>query len=345
LRIGSKAALYGIAGVGLAGLVILSGSSMGVLNLASSGALSILLTDPPNVPEGVSAVYITYSNLEVHAVGFGDSGWIAIAGRGTIDTLGLMNLSQTISTGTVPSLSYNLIAFNITGATVEFKGQNYTASVASEKLVVPIVGGLRVNSSSPSAALVDFQPTVLNLGTQSNPDFALTSGARALQVPRSELRTNLHAGQRLDLDGRAWFQSFAANHTGELAISRASLSANSFSITVTNPDSEEYSARLIALSPATTGAKPAAALSSLLTSIVFVVGPDGSLTLASGVTGQLRTALSSSGFTIPAKSSRTFSFSGSISTLLPKTLVSGGSRYFVVVLGSEPPLTQTVTAA
>ncbi len=128
----AKAATYGIAGLALAAVMIFSGATLGILgptgglNLGAPGSVSILLTDPPSVPAGVSAVYISYSNLALHLTELGDSGWVTVAGHGTVDTMGLVNLSQTISTGNVPSGRYNLLVFNITSAKVEFLGTAMT---------------------------------------------------------------------------------------------------------------------------------------------------------------------------------------------------------------------------
>ena len=158
MNVQAKAAAYGIVGLALAGVVILSGTAIGVLNPssggfnpASPGLLSILLTDPPSVPEGVTAVYINYSGLALHAKGLGDGGWVTVAGQGTLETLGLVNISQTLTSGNVPSGTYNLLAFNITSAEVEYLGTNYSATVNSGRLIVPILGGLTVNSSNPAA--------------------------------------------------------------------------------------------------------------------------------------------------------------------------------------------------
>ena len=181
---------YGIAGLVLAGAVIFSGSALGLLNASSSGVLSVLLADPPSVPDGVSAVYLAYSGIAVHAEGFGNnSGWVSIPGQGTINSTELfsLNLSQTISNAVVPSLTYNLVALDITGASVDFMGINYSATVNTGRLTVPFEGGLKVNSSSLAAGLIDIQPTILNLGTPSNPNFTLAAGAKALQVQSGDV--------------------------------------------------------------------------------------------------------------------------------------------------------------
>jgi len=346
LKLGTKVAAYGLAGLVLAGVLIFSGSSLGLLNFGSSGVLSVLLTDPPSVPEGVSAVYVTYSNIAVHADGSGDSGWVTIAGAGTIDTLKLVNLSQTISSATIPSLTYNLIAFNISGLKVDFMGKNYSANVNSVRLVVPIVGGVKVNSAHVAAALVDIQPTVLNLGDQSNPRFAVSTGAKALQVPESEETPSMkEVGNRSSLEGRSWLQSFRASHSDNLASSGLTLTPNSLSFSVTNPGSDSLMIRLVVVAPASSGERVTAALGSIANSFVFAVGSDGSLKLQAGASGQVESVLEASGYSLAEGATHQFIYSGAITNLLGNHGISTGINYNVIVFGSEALSVQTVMAS
>jgi hypothetical protein len=344
VQVQTKAAVYGIAGLGLAGLLIFSGSTLGLLNLGSTGAISILITDPPSVPDGVTAVFVTYSDVAVHAAGLPDPGWVVVAGEGTFNSLDLVNLSQTISAGTIPSLSYNLVAFNITGVQVEFDGKNYSATVNSGRLVVPIVGGLKVSSSDPAAALVDIQPTVLNVGNQTNPDFVMATGARALQVPSGEFKGMLRIGDRLSLMGRGWFNNFAVNRTGSLDITGLSLTSSSFSFSAANHGSDPLTLRLVFLSPAS-GSQAGIASIHMGNSVMFLVRPDGSLQLASWSPGEGMSMMGSSGFTFAAGASQTFSFSGAVSTFLGAQGISPGTVYNVVFLDSGSPVVESVTAA
>jgi Domain of unknown function (DUF4382) len=346
VKIRTKAMTYGAAGLALAGLVVLSGSALGLLPIATSGVISIMLTDPPTVPGGVSAVYINYSGVAVHAVGFDNgSGWVPVAGQGTVDTLGLVNLSQTISTGRIPSLTYNLVRFSISGVLVEFDGRNYSATIGSGKLLVPIVGGLKVNSSGASAALVDIQPTIVNLGDQSNPHFAIAAGARALQVPSMDLdgRTGL-VGQRASLSNRSWFRSFEIERKPNLVISQMSISSSSMSFSATNEGTQPITISLITLTPASSGEKPSSALGSIANSVVFLVEPDGKLALQNGPPVQVIPS-SSSGYVLAPGSTQGFSFTGTIAALLSNGGVSAGGSYYVVVFGSEASLSQTAVAA
>ncbi len=345
MNLQAKAAAYATAGLALAGIVVFSGMALGVISPFSSGVVSILLTDPPSVPEGVSGVYITYSAFALHATGLGDAGWVATGGQGTIETLSLVNLSQTITSGSVPALRYNLIAFNISSAEVDFLGRNYSATVNGDRLVVPIFGGLTVNSSHAAAAVVDIEPTVLNLGNQISPEFVITTGAKALQVPSGEVTGPMkHLGYRLSLEERGWFQSFSAQHSGSPTIGGITLTSGSFSFSATNPGPDPLTIRMVILTPASPGAREAT-LGSLSNSVVFAVEPDGSLQLLRmGTAGQARPGLGSAGYQIAGGASADFTYSGTISALISRNGIATGATYYVVILGSHALTVQTVVA-
>lgn len=330
----------------MAGLVIFSGSMAGYLNLSSSGVLSILLTDPPSVPDGVSAIYITYSDVAVHAVGLGDSGWVNLPGEGTVDTMGLVNLSQTISSGAIPSLEYNLVRFNISGASVDFNGKNYSASIDAGRVTIPIVGGLKVGASSYSAALVDITPTVVNLGNDTDPSFAIAAGARALPVPAGEVQEQFRdLGHRASLTNRTWYQDFQSSHTDTLVVSSLKFSNGSFVFVASNQGNESITLRLAVLTLASSGEKPTSALGSIPNSFVFAIKSDGTLQLLNGPPGQVLPGGSSSGFQLGSKDVQRFTFSGAIMTLLSREGVTSGAAYYVVVFGSQASSIQTVVAA
>ncbi len=68
----------------------------------SSGTLAVLLTDPPTVPFGTTALFATYSTMGVHVSGEGnDSGWIRIPASGTINLMGVVNATQTIASAKI----------------------------------------------------------------------------------------------------------------------------------------------------------------------------------------------------------------------------------------------------
>jgi hypothetical protein len=343
LRLRTKAAAYGIAGLTVAGAVILCGSSLGLLTISSTGTLSVLLTDPPMVPSGVSAVYVTYSSIAVHALGFNNSGWVPFSGQETIDTLKLVNLSQTISSGTVPSLTYDLVEFNISNVVVTYRGTNCTTAIASGKLVVPIIGDVTVSSSYPSAALVDIQPTILNLGNQTTPDFTMAAGAKALQVPSDDVSSSMkNIGNSYPLQGHDWFQTFKTHHSYELNITGFALTSNSFTFSATNQGPDPITIRMVILTPAAQGEESAMPIGPMANSIFFAVKSDGSLSLVNGNPGQVETYLGLNGYTLVGGTTHSFSFSGTITSLIGRLGISSGTEYTVEILGSETMSGRTV---
>ena len=357
MKTGQRAVLYGASALALGLGLILSGNILGVLpsggsdfNPASTSVLSIMLTDPPTVPVGVTAVYITYSSLKIHLTGLNESGWVTTGATGTIETMGLVNLSQTISTSDVPSGRYNLILFNISAASVTFEGVNYTATVNSGKLIVPIIGGLSLNSSKPGAAVIDIMPTVLKLGDKADPRFVLTTGAKALQVPSGEVVFSMRRlGHVMPLSGHGWFRTFVRHHSEEVTVSGAALTATSFSFNLTNSISDPVRVRLVVLSPPSSQGRPSQP-STLVNSIIFVFEQDGSMKPLSvnhsrGYSmGDVRSALASAGYSVGAGSSKMFSFSGSISTLLSRSGVLSGTPYLMTVIGDHTLSVVTLTA-
>src|SRR5437016_14619992 len=74
------------------------------------GTLSVLLTDPPHVPLGVTKVYIAYTNLAVHVSEAGTQrGGTLLQSDGSIELLGTVHVSQTIPSVNIAADQYNLL--------------------------------------------------------------------------------------------------------------------------------------------------------------------------------------------------------------------------------------------
>lgn len=203
------------------------------------GTVDILLTDPPNVPTGVTAVYVTYSNVAVHVSGAGNlSGWTNSNTAGTINLIKLVNISTTIASIKVTTGVYNALRFNISSAAVTFNGKNYTAFVPRALLTVLIPGGIRVNATTSSAEIIDMSPTVLNIGSESTPEFIISTAASCFRVPQNQVTTDMgRRGFSFGLTGLSWWHQIQEGYTANVTISEASLSASSLSVTVKNTGS------------------------------------------------------------------------------------------------------------
>lgn len=356
---GALAAIFAIATI--AGLMYL-GVLMPVSNQnQGTGQLAVMITDPPRVPEGVTAVYITYSNLEVHVADAGNnSGWKLVKASGTIELMGTVNISQTIASVNIQSGKYNLLRFNISSAEVTYNGKNYTAFVPSSMLTVPIIGGIQVNNSKLSATIIDISPMVINIGSQSNPEFIIRAEAKAFPVPSSETTAQLaKEGFRMSLSGKAWWKQLNEKFTENLQVTNAVLSSNSLSLTVKNTGNESTTLRLVIISPlslvsplADHGKDKFGRLMppTILFSAVFVVESNGTLVPlqkifdSNSVPQMLIRALSNTGYELKPGGTATLSYSGSILTCVRTVIgqssnlcspIVSGQQYLITVIGDE----------
>ncbi len=318
-------------------------------NSAQSGTLAVLMTDPPTVPTGVSAVYITYANLGVHVSGAGNqSGWHALNTQGEINLMSVINATQTIASANISSGKFDALAFNITSAVVTYNGQNYSADLVYQEhmLVVPIVGGITVTSGQTSAAVIDLTPTVLLLGNTTNPTFAFIPAAKGYTIPaQSTTSMHLHVGDRDDIHGAPWWIDIERNSHFELTA--VSLAPTSLSITVNNTGNATIDFRVAAITSTTSvqggfkgGGDDFPAAASI--SEYFAVESNGSLVPVTAYGhGQVQATLGSAGYLLQPGTSATFTYSGNITLGLlqeyhvqPTQQIVGGQQYIVTLLGN-----------
>src|SRR2546422_10552310 len=332
------------------------------------GTLSVLLTDPPHVPLGVTKVYIAYSNLAVHVSEAGNqSGWTLLKSGGSIELLSTVDVSQTISSVKIAAGEYNLLRFNISSAQVTYNGKNYTAFVPRSALIVPIVGGIQVNASKPSATIINIQPTVYNIGSASNPEFIIRHCAKAFPVPSSQVtEEEEHEGHRLSLIGKAWWTDVLERYTSNALITSATLTPTSLSLTVKDAGNQSTKLRLVVVAPL---AIPLMAAEydrpppGLFGSAIFIVLPNATLLPIQkyiltahqlGVGAEdVVTALASGGYNLTAGASATLGYKGTITLgfnlhivqpLQGGQSVVPGQQYLVSVLGDEALASQVVVA-
>jgi hypothetical protein len=297
-----------------------------------------MLTDPANVPKGVSAVFITYDNLGLHAAGLGQGVWVPLGGHGTLETLGLVNLSETISSTNVPALKYDQIAFEISGAKVEFHGVNYSATVNGGRLIASIPGGLTITSSKIAAVVVDILPTVLNLGDRATPHLLITAGVKALPVPQTEVSNTMTALQsRFSLAGHAWSQPLTNAHATNVTISGISVTPNSFSFTASNRGSENVDLRMLLISPVSQQAAASTVPDALSGSFVFVVLENGTLQILHTDSDLSHLIPDNAGYDIAPGATVHFTFSGAITAVAQGMTVLTGTSYNVFVVEQPEP--------
>ncbi len=381
-----RATQMGVAAFVLAAALILvaafTGNLPGVQNINTTrtgtssssgvGSLSLLMTDPPVTPTGVTAVYISYSDVMVHVSGDGNqSGWYPVGLSGTINLLGTVNISQTLGTVKIASGEYNFLRFNITSASVTYNGANYTAFVPTAELNVPIVGGVQVNDSKPSATVIDLQSTVVNIGSHSDPEFIIRSVVVAYPVPPGEVTSSVQQqGYRFNLSGMGWWTRIRDNYSSSIQITSASLSGSSLTLTVENTGNQSTVLYFVTVTPQLTflGGYGTSAhghvTDSLLSSETLVVLANGTLSPLSNLGTLAQVAreggkqsaeaylalFGAPGYNLSAKASVTLTFNGSITIGFPTydngqpVSVTSGSAYTIAVLGTQTVATYTIDA-
>jgi len=322
-----------------------------------TGTLAILMTDPPTIPQGVTAVYINYSDVQVHVNNAGNqTGWTDMQSSGDINLLGVVNSTETIATANISSGIFNALRFNITSAVVTFQGQNYTADLVYQEhtLFVSIPGGITISNGQTSGAVIDMTPTVLLLGNTTNPTFAFMPDAKAYTLAANSISVHPHKGDRDDYQGKISDRIQDMTH---FQITALTLTPSSIAITVQNTGSATVNFRLLALTSTTSvsgGWVPTSSFGSISKiSEFFVVVPNGSLVhlTASTNKGMIQT-LALAGYTLAPNASATFTYNGQVTigalALLqghtPTQGINAGQRYVITMLGSGSYAQSAVTA-
>jgi hypothetical protein len=284
-----------------------------------SGDIAVLMTDPPTVPNGVTAVYIDYVNLAIHIIGApSDTGWRSLNSQGELDLMSVINVTQTIADANVSSGTFDELAFNVTSATVTFQSKNYNADLVYQDhvLLVPIVGGITITQGQASAAVIDMTPTVLLLGNETSPTFAFIPAARAYAVPAQSVSTlHLSVGQRDSIESATWWIEILRNSKFE--ISALSLTPTKLSVTVKNIGNSSIIFRLAEISSTLSqsgGPVPLTSVASVAAiSEIFVIEPNATLVPITEIgNGIAERAVAAGGYLLGIGESVTFIYSGNI---------------------------------
>ncbi len=286
-----------------------------------AGTLSVAVTDPPNTSSGVTAAYMSYSNIQVHISNASNrSGWYTVATLGTLQLFNLINVSQTIGTTNIPAGAYNLVKFNVTAATVTYNGKNYTAFVPSGEFLVTIRGDVSVNHMSPSGILLNLTPTITNVGSNSLPEFIIAPAVHVFVFPHGQVSSDdTHVGHQTPVSNMTWFKGEDHRNSetrANVTIATASLSTDTLSVTVNNTGNSTANLMTIFVGPALASSSNSG--DHTLTQSVFVIFSNGTLmpmVHSSGEDGESSDSNSpiQTGYALVANSSYTFNFNGTIS--------------------------------
>jgi hypothetical protein len=287
--------------VTLIAAAFLGPSILGVLS--GSGSLSVLFTDPPNVPSGVSAVYLNYNGVEVHAAGAAsDSGWVDLKSSGTIQLTSLANEALTIASATnVPAGAFDAVRFSIVSTSVSYEGSNYTALYPGGTVTISLTSSVEVASGRSAALIIDFTPTVLSSGSAQSPQFNMSASATAYAVPAGSVAPT-PTGAMTNISAASWWATLQRGYSAKIVSS--TLTPNSFSVTVENTGANSISVSSFEITAFAGSGGAQMGLPSGAMSATFVANPDGSLS------AQGPAAAGSYVLLLPG-ASQTFTYSGS----------------------------------
>lgn len=199
---------------------------------ASGVHTPVLLTDPPIVPAGTTALVIDYSSVKVHTSGTANSGWVSASGSGTINLLGLINTTEVIGTADIPANStIDMIRFNVSSATITINGTTSNVTVPSRTVTAHITGKDKVNATS--GLLLDLSPTVATIYTANSTVFVMVPSVRAIVVGNVNVSSHQSVGSKEQLNASARKDLEDVKPNISIVASSMSVSGNSTTLPVT----------------------------------------------------------------------------------------------------------------
>lgn len=178
-----------------------------------TGVLAAQMTDPPdppNAPAGTTHIYIKYSDIEAHTTDSNNNSvWFTVAKGGVLDLYSILNVGLTLGSAVVSSGLFDQARFDIVNATVTFGGQNYTASVPLNQIIVPLSnGGALVRTNSSAGFVIQVTPTVLALNNGGQPTFQIVTATQGISIPSQSWNGSLTAtGSKIpNISSQSWWK-------------------------------------------------------------------------------------------------------------------------------------------
>lgn len=368
-----------IVGVGILIIIIIAAALLlsSRAPASSSGATPVLLTDPPHVPAGTSALVVSYSSVMVHTSGGANSGWVSASGSGSVDLMSAVNTSKVIGYANISANStINLVRLNVTAVKITINGATSNVTLPNPELTIAVTGQAKISSNS--GVLVDVAPTVTAVFNHNSTTYIMAPAARASVI--TNVSASAHAGIGVDVglstEQEHEFEAGAINITITGATLSEANNVTTLSVTVKDNSNTSAVVHTVLLQGNETVVVSAGAgvNASVEGTINGALGGDSksgisgeagaaadvgieiealrTVTFTTQSSGALAIASSESDFenggaTIAAGSTATLTFSGKITEnsgvfqVTPKA----GSDYTITVIGEEDASASTVVTA
>src|SRR5690242_5277538 len=112
-------------------VVIGAGASGGFLFYGPSN-VQVSIRDPPQSPysSSISAIYVTFTSIDVHAANAGnDSGWHQITSNTSVNLFTVINVSSVLGKASPPAGKYTELRFNVSQVIVTISAVNVTYTI------------------------------------------------------------------------------------------------------------------------------------------------------------------------------------------------------------------------
>jgi hypothetical protein len=91
-----------IAALAIISIALIANPSM-LPKTVSAASFTVMLTDPPNVPDGTSMLNLNYSDISLHVTyPNGTIEWLSVGTTGNVNLFSLINMTETIASTTIP---------------------------------------------------------------------------------------------------------------------------------------------------------------------------------------------------------------------------------------------------
>lgn len=228
---------YGLAAIVIAVAVIGSSLILGPKTVKAQTNFVVMLTDPPNVPEGTTKLEVTYSNIQLHVkYSDGTSQWVASQESGEVDLLSLVSVSQTIASVNLPTGStVDKLQFTISSAKATIKDVEYDVDILSKQLIVNLKE-TKLDGTN-TGALIDLRPTLYEIRSVDSDGapvsyYVLVPSANAvLKSNVSEEHSKVGAKKHLTDDENEELEDEYVKASRDVTIKGATLSVDANGVT------------------------------------------------------------------------------------------------------------------
>jgi hypothetical protein len=211
--------------------------------------VAVMVTDPPTLPSGSTALQLTYSGFTITYLGGSGLSSLNVTQSGSLNLESLVGYSQVIGVQPLPvGATIKSVTLDVVSVSITINGTTYPVTPLSKSLTILVPSG-QITSGSASGVLVDIHalveavPAVSSTG-QVTDYFVFVPNAVAVFNPAIS-KVHLNTRIPVNADDLAEIENRSAASSSGLEITATSLvvsgNTTTFSITLRNTGNENAS--------------------------------------------------------------------------------------------------------